>query len=191
MVYKFNINNRDIPLEIDSGACASLLNRKDCDNLGLNVTPTSRKLSAYGGKEIKLLGEVSVKVCFDTQYVKHTFYVPENISGNLCGRDLMIKLNIGLTNVSDALRVNSICQNKDISDILNDYVVCEENPIKNVEAEIFLKDNACPKYFKARTVPHAQRDLVNDALDKLLEDGTIEPVAFSNWVSPIVPVLNL
>ena len=99
-----------------------------------------RKLSAYGGKEIKLVGEVSVQVCFDTQTVKHIFYVPENISGNLCGRNLMTKFNIGLTNVTDDLKVNSIDQNKEVSDILNGYVLCENDPIKNVKAEIFVKD---------------------------------------------------
>ena len=74
--------------------------------------------------------------------------------------------------------------------MINEYKVSENEPIKDVKAQIFLKENSVPKYLKARQVPLAHKELVNDALDKLVRDGIIEPVAYSDWAFPIVPVLK-
>ena len=38
---------------------------------------------------------------------------------------------------------------------------------------------------KARTVPFAMKQQVEDELDRLQKDGVIEPVTFSRWASPI------
>ena len=47
-----------------------------------------------------------------------------------------------------------------------------------------------PKFQKARQVPLAQKKIVDEALDKLINDGIIESVQFSDYASPIVPVLK-
>ena len=41
-----------------------------------------------------------------------------------------------------------------------------------------------------RQVPLALKDSVEKALDKLVDEGKIESVAFSEWAAPIVPVLK-
>ena len=37
---------------------------------------------------------------------------------------------------------------------------------------------------------YAYRELVEEELDRLVSDGILEPVEFSEWASPIVPVLK-
>ena len=39
-------------------------------------------------------------------------------------------------------------------------------------------------------MPYALTDLVDKELDRLVAEGTLEPVQFSDWASPIVPVLK-
>ena len=39
-------------------------------------------------------------------------------------------------------------------------------------------------------MPYSMRDKVNQELEKLQQQGIIEPVQFSEWAAPIVPVLK-
>ncbi|XP_076049279.1 uncharacterized protein LOC143029951 [Oratosquilla oratoria] len=59
-----------------------------------------------------------------------------------------------------------------------------------VEARIYVKKDATPKFIKARLVPLAHKELVDIAIQELVENKVIEPVAYSDWASPIVPVLK-
>ena len=58
------------------------------------------------------------------------------------------------------------------------------------QAKILVEPGATPKYCKSRSVPYFYHDKVNKELDKLVEEGTLEPVQHSDWASPIVAVLK-
>ena len=58
--------------------------------------------------------------------------------------------------------------------------------LQGFKAKIFM-EGATPRFCKARTVPYALKDLVDKELDRLVAEGTLEPVQFSEWASPIVP----
>ena len=65
---------------------------------------------------------------------------------------------------------------------MNEYkdVFREElGTLKGFQAYIELVPNARPRFCKARTVPYALRDKVEETLKALVE-GTLEPVEFSN-----------
>ena len=47
-----------------------------------------------------------------------------------------------------------------------------------------------PKFYRPRSVPYAMREKVKLELERLHEQGIIEPVQFSDWAAPIVPVLK-
>ncbi|KAL5473476.1 hypothetical protein EMCRGX_G027965 [Ephydatia muelleri] len=49
---------------------------------------------------------------------------------------------------------------------------------------------ATPCFFRARSVPFALRDRVEAELDKLVREGILHPVQFSDWAAPIVPVVK-
>ena len=189
IVYNFMINDLKLPLEIDSGACVSLINRKDCEVLNMKISDSARKLSAYGGCNIHVLGEVKTSVCFNGRSVSHIFYVTDASCNNLCGRDLMEKLGIHLIGVDESSKVMAV-HSGDVSDLINQYHIDESKPISGCNAKIYMKDNVQPKFIKARQVPEAHKVLVNEAIDELIKKDIIEPVKFSEWASPIVPVLK-
>ena len=55
---------------------------------------------------------------------------------------------------------------------------------------INLKENAEPKYCKARLVPYAIKDILDKELDRLVRQDIYKPVEISEWAAPIVPVMK-
>ena len=62
--------------------------------------------------------------------------------------------------------------------------------IKGVEAKLHVDTQAKPLYFKARSVPFALRQKVEQELERLESQDVITPVPFSEWATPIVPVVK-
>ena len=58
------------------------------------------------------------------------------------------------------------------------------------KVRILVDSNAKPRFCKAHTIPHAFKAKVEDELERLGKEGTLEPVQFSEWAAPIVPVLK-
>ena len=58
------------------------------------------------------------------------------------------------------------------------------------EAQLQLKDDHKPVFRKARTVPYALKEKIEETLDKMVEDKILTPVEHSQFASPIVPVLK-
>ena len=64
----------------------------------------------------------------------------------------------------------------------------EPGEINTFEATLHLKENAVPKFCKARTVPFVLKEAIEQELNRLEQDGIIEKVTYSPWAAPIVPV---
>ena len=53
-----------------------------------------------------------------------------------------------------------------------------------------MDSDAQPQYCKARTVLYTLRSAVEKELQRLQSEGIIEPVQFSDWPAPIVPIIK-
>ena len=62
--------------------------------------------------------------------------------------------------------------------------------LKGFEAKISIDPNVKPRFSRTRSVPYALRDKVEAGLQRLVREGTLEPVQFADWASPIVVVLK-
>ncbi|XP_076035355.1 uncharacterized protein LOC143021633 [Oratosquilla oratoria] len=190
-MYNFVLNDKSIPLEIYSGSCVSLLGENWIKVLNVKMTPSSKKLTACGGHQIKVKGQVDL-VRFNNYGTNHISFVTDSHCNDLCGRDLMNKVGIKITGLYVALSVNSV-NDMDVSDnpkqLLGSYRLNENLPIKGDEAKIYMKKGATPKFIKSRLVPLAHKELVDIAIYELVENE-VQPVSYSDWASPIVPVLK-
>ena len=186
----FKLNELVVPFEVDTGACVSTLSEEWVNSLKLAIEPYNKSLRAYGHTAIQVLGKVDVTVAYNRQVINHSFCVVESGNSNLCGNDLQKKVGIGLTGIDEGSRVSRVNQIVDASTVLNDYKVDASKPICSFTASIHLKPEATPKFHKSRTVPFHFRQMVEDALDTLVDDGVISPVDYSEWAAPIVPVLK-
>ena len=61
--------------------------------------------------------------------------------------------------------------------------------LKGFKAKIYVSDHK-PIFCKARPVPYAIRPQVEVELDRLTRMKIIEPIPFSDWAAPIVPVMK-
>ena len=62
--------------------------------------------------------------------------------------------------------------------------------IKGIEAKLHVDTQAKPLYFKACSVPFALGQKVKQELERLENQDVITPVPFSEWATPIVPVVK-
>jgi len=62
--------------------------------------------------------------------------------------------------------------------------------LKGFKAKLFVDTNTKPVFCKARPVPYSIRSSVDKQLDKLVEQNIIEPLPFSDWAAPIVPIMK-
>ena len=60
--------------------------------------------------------------------------------------------------------------------------------LKEMQVKINVKSGTIPRFFKARPIPYALKEKVENELDRLQQEVIIEPVQFAEWAAPIVPV---
>ena len=62
--------------------------------------------------------------------------------------------------------------------------------VKGDTAHLKLKENAILQFFKPRPVPFALKEKIVEEIKQLESLGVLEKVDFSDWATPIVPVLK-
>ena len=62
--------------------------------------------------------------------------------------------------------------------------------LQGTTAKIHVDSTATPIFHKARPVPYALRDKIGQDLERIERAGTIEPVQYSEWATPIVPIMK-
>ena len=53
--------------------------------------------------------------------------------------------------------------------------------LQGYQARILVEPDTKPRFSKARSVPYAYWELVEKELDRLVSEGILEPVEFSEW----------
>ena len=82
---------------------------------------------------------------------------------------------------------------KDLNAILDAHsTVFQEGlgKVEGVKAKIYINSAEKPRFFKARLVAYALHEKIETELDRLVKERTIEPVEFSEWATPIVPIVK-
>jgi len=71
-------------------------------------------------------------------------------------------------------------------EVFDDTIGC----LKNIKGTLNLQENATPKFCKARSIPHSLKSKVEAELKNLEREGIIRLVSWSEWATPIVPVIK-
>ena len=182
-----------LQMEVDTGASVSLISevtlKKTWTDKTPKLGPTNVTLRSYSGEVIKALGELNVAVEYGGQKRRLSLLVVTGNGPSLLGRDWLkqLKLNWGELfhlNCAATLTLQGVLQRH--GEVFKEGL----GKIKGMEVKIHLEPGAQPQFFQPRIVPLALRARVEKELERLAEEKVIEPVQFSEWAAPIVPVFK-
>jgi hypothetical protein len=146
----------------------------------------------YNGHKITPAGYFIAKITYGGKTENIKCYVIENGGPPLLGRDFMTKFKMYYATTNNSLK----CVSEPINEVQSLLLLYPEvwkeelGCFNKFEVELKLKDNVSPKYYKPRTVPFALKDKVSAELDRLVSIGILVPINYSEYATPIVPVLK-
>ena len=157
---------------------------------------TNIVLRKYGNTVMKMAGQVNVKVNHKGILKKLILLVVHDKGPSLLGRDWLQAL--GLVSFQDsAVQLSSVNKislvQQQVNTLLSKFHevflpglgTFNEEPV-----HIDIIPNANPSFYKARPVPYALLPKVTVEIDRLVSEGILQPVKYSKWACPVVPVMK-
>ncbi len=176
-------------MEVDTGASLSVVSETTFARLwpGRSLEPSTVQLKTYTGEALQVLGSAQVHVIGgDGQSADLPLLVVGTDGPTLLGRNWLRSLRLDwqqIHQLNDTPLERVLARH---ATIFND----ELGTLKGFKAKIHVDPSITPRFSKARPVPYAMRELVEEELDRLTQQGVLEPVQFADWAAPIVPVLK-
>ena len=168
IIVKVKVDDCIVPMEVDTGASLSLMSHSKIQELwsGRSLLPTKVRLQSYSKSPIPVVGSTNVDIYYNGQRGQFPFIIVEGKGPALLGRDWLSKISL------DWRSINHI-QSSSLQTVISRYpAVFPEGlgTFKGFHAQIY--PNAQPKFYPARSVPYALRDLVDKEIDRLVTEGT-------------------
>ena len=188
MCVKPKIEGKTIQMELDTGAAVSLISKElyDMQLCHVPLRQTNTILKTYTGELISPEGVIKVLVKMNKQKAKLPLYVVKGASPPLFGREWLRRIRIDWREIKTVREetLEAVLQRH------NEVFKKELGTMKGIKVAIALKPRHQPRFCQARVVPYALRPKVEAEIDRLREQGIISPVKFSDWATPIVPVVK-
>jgi hypothetical protein len=189
--FKINvkIKNRVLPMLIDTGSSVSALSYETyCQNFSnCRLEQDETALRVYDGTMVSPKGFIVADVTYRNVSKLVRFYIVDNNSPGLLGRDWINSFNVKIE------MVNMVSAESRVNRLINKYKNLFDNKLgryKYLNVSIELEKDAKPIYCKYRNVPLAYKDKIENELINLEREGVIVPVESSAWATPLVPILK-
>ena len=184
---ELGIKDQKVKFELDTGSPYTMISEETMKKVGGQLSETKIKIKSYTGHPVHISGETYLDVKYRNQVKKAKMLVTK-LQPDLIGRDLISELDIITVNhIQDEVKSLEL---KTLLESHKQVFDSKLGKLKDVQAKIYVGENVKPIYYKARPLPYAMRTKVDTELKRLEENGIIEPVRFSDWAAPVVPVLK-
>lgn len=199
---ELKLNSQVICFDVDTGCHSTIVPKKVFQEKFPQVTPVPCKktFTTYLNEKTSPVGYVTVEVEYQDKKVSNLiFYVVETEGPPLLGRSWFKALGF---RISAEETVQSIFYQNGEHEIEAEKM---EEELKSLYPEVFtdklgkfnkekikleLLPDIKPKFIKPRPVPYAMRHKVDGEIDRLVKEGILEPIDYSDFGSPIVPVMK-
>ena len=186
-----DIEGITVSMQLDTGASKSLMSESTFRELWpeRHLSPSQVSLCSFSGEPISVLGSVDVNVIYKTQHHKVPLIVVKGSGLTLMGRNWLQVFNLDWQEIF----VLQSTEHSPVQPIVQKYPnVFQEGlgTLTGFKAKIIVDPTAPPKCCKARTVPYFLQDKIETELNRLITEGTLEPVETAEWAAPIVAVLK-
>ena len=192
-----DVNGTTLQMEIDTGSALTLISQETFSKLwpqggAPQLEKTSFRLKTYSGEELKVIGRAAVRVGCGRQVVEDLGLVVVGGKGpSLLGRDWLGKLRLDWGAIRTIQSVDATLST--LEAVLARHANLFRNKlgtIKGATAKLHVSPDAKSRFYRPRSIPHALRSRVDQALDKLMSDGILEAVQFSEWAASVVLVVK-
>lgn len=152
------------------------------------LSKTNKRLQTYTGDNICCIGTVSLIFCYMGKSNTLNVYVIRGGVTPLIGRDFIALYKLGITPINYCEKAEGILHQfqSQYPSVFSD----ELGTFTKYKIKLHLKQDVKPFFFKARRMAFALREKVDKELDRLVGEGILKPVEYSEYASPIVPVLK-
>jgi predicted aspartyl protease len=193
------LNEESVKMEVDTGAAMSVISEDTFRALKkkhpcLDLCESKVRLHTYTGEQVKVAGQFKTSVKYEEQEIVLPVLVIQGKGPNLIGRNWLQKIKLNWRNIfqlEEANTTNTTTQR--VEELVQKYEqVFQEvlGTFTGPKANIHVAADAKPIYCKARPVPYSLKKKVEEELERLQAEGTVEPVQFAEWAAPIVPVVK-
>ena len=190
LIVGVKLNGIMTAMEIDTGASVSIMSEKSFEALrdrGTVLNQSHAKLFTYTGDPIPVVGAVNVRAEHNGQEVMLPLIVTGGTGPTLLGRNWLSSLPL---NWKEIFTIHTCKSLFDVLDSYSDVFAGGLGTVQGVTAAIHVDQSATPRFFKARPLPYTLKSKVEKELERLEQQGVIEPVQFADWAAPIVPVVK-
>ena len=180
---------------IDSGSVSNLIGMKQYEELkaqGLTakMEDCNKRLYAYGGKELEVIGQVGVEISAGDKKINSHLVVTKTgrcLLGHETSRDLGL-LRIGLGASGGSVQCNVV--GEDLAPALQakyPKVFVGVGKLKDYQLKLNVDPDVTPIAQKPRRVPFALRKKVTAKVEDLIAKDIVERVdGPTSWISPVV-----
>ncbi|XP_049868122.1 uncharacterized protein K02A2.6-like [Pectinophora gossypiella] len=198
-VINAKINNIPITMEGDTGSAISVISIATYNKYFRNceLKPLSTKLKMYSGQLVKPSGKLLCSVEINGKIIRDLSLtvIGNDHSSSLFGRDWMRAFNFRFPRINELKEIPMNVQStanikRELMKRFPNVFAAGIGTFNKARISLETVTSARPVWRRARPVPHALRPRVDTELARLQREGIITPVDWSEWGTPVVPVLK-
>lgn len=187
------LEGKPCQMEVDSGSTFSLISEATARRIFPNgclpaLKPLDITMKDYQANRIAVHGYGMFRVKFKDFDGLLRLVIVKGERQSLLGLDWFPALGINIIGVQHITQPSHAISNilKEFGSVFDGALGCYKGP----PVQFSLNPEVMPVRLKARRVPFALRPKIDTELDKLIQQGVLEPVDQAKWETPIVTPLK-